>query len=93
MFSAVLMLVDLVSWFCEPQHQARLWELPKPFSKVRFAFEKVCWGIFFEPKAKRSIAARGRKDGERKSREPARRVEDLNGRGPARSTRRGRAPF
>ena len=34
-----------------------------------------------------------KKDGERKSRELARRVEDLNGRGPARSTRRGRQPF
>ena len=77
MFSAVLMLVDWLVGFVSRSREARPWELPE-FFRRSVSVEKICWGIFFEPKAKRSIAARGRKDGERKSREPARRVEDLN---------------
>ena len=50
LFNAVLMLVDWLVGSVSRSREARLWELPKPFSKVRFAFEKVCWGIFFEPK-------------------------------------------
>jgi len=48
-------------------------------------------GHIFRTEAKHSGPRK--KDGERKSRELARRVEDLNGRGPARSARRGRRPF
>src|SRR5260221_13790510 len=50
-FSAVLMLVDLVSWFCEPQHRGEALGAAGVFSTFGFG-RKSMLGIFFEPKAK-----------------------------------------
>ena len=52
LFSALLMLVDLVSWFCEPQQRGEALGAAEVFRRS-VSVEKVCWGIFFEPKAKR----------------------------------------
>ena len=82
MFSAVHMLVDWLVGSVSRSREARLCELPNLFLKCLLWFEKVCCCIFFEPKRKRSRAGPRNKAGERKSREQARRVEDLNGRGP-----------
>src|SRR5258708_35149594 len=51
LFSAVLMLVDWLVDSVGRSREARLWELPEFFRRSVSA-EKVCWGIFFEPKAK-----------------------------------------
>ena len=51
-FSAVLMLVDLVSWFCEPQQRGDALGAAGVFSTFGFG-RKSMLGIFFEPKAKR----------------------------------------
>ena len=52
LFSAVLMLVDLVSWFCEPQQRGEALGAAGVFSTFDFC-RKSMLGIFFEPKAKR----------------------------------------
>src|SRR5258707_4260682 len=52
LFSAVLMLVDLVSWFCEPQQRGEALGAAGVFSTFGFG-RKSMLGIFFEPKAKR----------------------------------------
>ena len=52
LFSAVLMLVDLVSWFCEPQQRGEALGAAGVFSTSGFD-RKSMLGIFFEPKAKR----------------------------------------
>jgi len=68
LFSAVLMLVDLVSWFCSRSREARLWELPE-FFRHSVSVEKVCWAYFFEPKAKRKQSDPRKKAWKGKSRE------------------------
>jgi hypothetical protein len=68
LFSAVLMLVDLVSWFCSRSREARLWELPE-FFRRSVSVEKVCWAYFFEPKAKRKQSDPRKKAWKGKSRE------------------------
>src|SRR5260221_7751980 len=50
--SAVLMLVDLVSWFCEPQQKGEALGAAGVFSTFGFGRKRML-GIFFEPKAKR----------------------------------------
>jgi hypothetical protein len=50
--SAVLMLVDLVSWFCEPQQRGEALGAAGVFSTFGFG-RKSMLGIFCEPKAKR----------------------------------------
>jgi hypothetical protein len=50
-FSAILMLVDLVSWFCEPQQRGEALGAAGVFSTFGFG-RKSMLGIFFEPKAK-----------------------------------------
>jgi hypothetical protein len=87
LFSAVLMSVDLVSWFCEPQQIGEALGAAGVFSTFGFG-RKSMLGHIFRTEAKHSGPRK--KDGERKSRELARRVEDLNGRGLAMFTRRGR---
>jgi Pyridine nucleotide-disulphide oxidoreductase len=52
LFSAVLMLVDLVSWFCEPQQRGEALGAAGVFSTFGFG-RKSTLGIFFESKAKR----------------------------------------
>jgi hypothetical protein len=52
LFSAVLMSVDLVSWFCEPQQRGEALGAAGVFSTFGFG-RKSMLGIFFEPKAKR----------------------------------------
>ena len=52
LFSAVLMLVDLVSWLCEPQQRGEALRAAGVFSTFGFG-RKSMLGIFFEPKAKR----------------------------------------
>src|SRR5580693_7930785 len=52
LFSAVLMLVDLVSWFFEPQQRGEALGAARVFSTFGFG-RKSMLGIFFEPKAKR----------------------------------------
>src|ERR1700730_9613118 len=81
LFSAVLMLVDFVSWFCEPQQRGEALGAAGVFSTFGFG-RKSMLGIFFEPKAKRSIATRGKRPGSARAASGARRVEDLNGQGP-----------
>jgi hypothetical protein len=51
-FSAILMLVNLVSWFCEPQQRGEALGAAGVFSTFGFG-RKSMLGIFFEPKAKR----------------------------------------
>ena len=51
-FSAILMLFDLVSWFCQPQQRGEALEAAGVFSTFGFG-RKSMLGIFFEPKAKR----------------------------------------
>jgi hypothetical protein len=46
------MLVDLVSWFCEPQQRGEALGAAGVFSTFGFG-RKSMLGIFFEPKAKR----------------------------------------
>ena len=52
LFSALLMLVDLVSWFCEPQQRGEALGAAEVFSTFGFG-RKSMLGVFFEPKAKR----------------------------------------
>src|SRR5258708_35865822 len=52
LFSAVLMLVDLVSWLCEPQQRGEALGATGVFLTFGFG-RKSMLGIFFEPKAKR----------------------------------------
>jgi hypothetical protein len=56
LFSAVLMLVDLVSWFCDPQQRGEALGAAGVFSTFGFG-RKSMLGIFFEPKAKRYQSA------------------------------------
>ncbi|MGA7127849.1 MAG: hypothetical protein WBZ19_16175 [Chthoniobacterales bacterium] len=52
LFSAVLMLVDLVSWFSRAAAERRGFVSCRIFSTFGFG-RKSMLGIFFEPKAKR----------------------------------------
>jgi hypothetical protein len=52
MFSAVLMLVDLVSWFCKPQQRGEALGAAGVSSTFGFGRKSIL-GIFFEPKAER----------------------------------------
>ena len=52
LFRALLMLVDLVSWFCWPQQRGQALGAAGVFSTFGFG-RKSMLGIFFEPKAKR----------------------------------------
>jgi hypothetical protein len=72
--------------------EARLWELPE-FFRRSVSVEKVCWAYFSSRKRSVSRATRGRRPGRARAVSSARRVEDLNGRGRARLTRRGGEPF
>src|SRR5258708_30467631 len=45
-FSVVLMLVDLVSWFCEPQQKRRGFGSCRSFFDVRFRSKKYAGHIF-----------------------------------------------
>jgi hypothetical protein len=52
LLSAVFMLVDLASWFCEPQQRGEALGAAGVFSTFGFG-RKSMLGIFFEPKAER----------------------------------------
>ena len=84
-FSAVLMLVDFVSWFSEPQQRGEVLGAAGVFSRRSVSVEKVCWAYFSSRKRSVSRATHGRRSGSARAASEARRVEDLNGRGLARN--------
>src|SRR5258708_19685230 len=49
LFSALLMLVDLVSWFCEPQQRGEALGAAEVFSTFGFGRKSIL-AVFFDPK-------------------------------------------
>ena len=78
LFSAVLMLVDLVSWFCEPQQRGEALGAAGVFSTFGFGRKSMLGHIFrAESEALAERPAEGGLEGQ-EPRALARRVEDLN---------------